>query len=116
MEAQDPHMDYGGWDGTYLYVGGGFLYVVDMVEPELESYVGHGDLSIGEADAGLCRDMPIGEAYVEYISPDYVLHKCGFIPYYPEETLRSWCEKNELPIPWEKVSDSIWDEMLNYVS
>lgn len=97
------YMNFEGWDGTYLYVGGGYLYVVDMVEPELESYVGHGD-------------APIGEAYVEYISPDYVLHKCGFIPYYSEETLRSWCEKNKLPIPWEKVSDSMWDEMLNYVS
>lgn len=94
MNEQDLYMEFEGWDGTYLYVGGGYLYVTD---------------------AGLYKVTPVGEAHVEYVSPDYVLHECGCIPYCSEETLREWCEKNKLPIPWKKVSDDEWREILNYV-
>lgn len=114
MNEQDLYMEFEGWEGTYLYVGGGYLYVVDMVEPDYDSFIPEGEDETAILNEN--GDMPVGEAHVEYISPDYVLHKCGFILYWPRETLRDWCEKNKLPIPWERVSNSKWDELLNYVS
>lgn len=103
------------WEGVYLS-SAGLMRVTDDVNHEDEDFLGPGeDLSTLERDGR----MPAGSAYVDYIvgsdgraemtdGPCYL--------YYPGQTLREWCEFNDLPVPCVPLPTEAWDEAEEFLA
>ena len=104
------------WERVYLS-SAGLMRVTDDVNHEDEDFLGPGeDLATLEKNGR----MPAGSAYVDFIAmvADGRAEMTGgpCYLYYPGQTLREWCEFNDLPIPCVPLPAEAWDEAEEYLT